>query len=198
MGIKKTIKRAIDTFGDVSSPTRMNSDDKTTCATHTDEGYGEICNADYRGGGNFTSPSRTNNQLPKQTTPSSKPMLGDRVLSEALLTDILVMSPLKGSNDDKRKDLTGSDDSGWEPVTDIEASGELASGGQAGAAGGQDRSRVVSLPSRDSDMRPLSRAFEDEIGQWALPSIPKRTGPLKKEGFKQGITRCVCYFFVIS
>lgn len=111
-------------------------------------------------------------------------MLGDRVLSAPLLSDLIRPDETNIRKEFFSRNLSSepSDDLGlnWE-----EQEGEIeVSGDRLKKVG--NRARTQSLPTRE--------VSEDEVGQWALPSIPKSIfdkmpHEQTKAGFKQGLTR---------
>lgn len=173
LGIKKSLKKAMDTFADGNStqttPGRKNGKQFGVTAVGSPSGEQHAHPA------TASSPFKTN-----------KPVLGDRVMSETLLADLV------SGEDDLRLHPDGLRDFGyprgdWEQhPADIEAPSSPPV---------QAQPRGNSLPTRDAGMhRGLSEGFEDEVGQWALPSIPKamldrRPSEPVKKGFKQGLTR---------
>lgn len=174
LGIKKSIKRAIDTFGDSAG---IGDDEGNEFSGPSSRPASELP---------MSSSMSTQSTLGTSQTRTTKPMLGDRVLSAPLLSDLL----LPEIDEDASTRSIENAYTKYQAGDDIEAPAateELLStrGGRA------NRGRAASLPSHESDVFNLP---DDEIGQWALPSIPKKildkrpTEP-PKLGFKQGLTR---------
>lgn len=173
LGITKSIKKAIDTFGDFRednqksrSPDRSKSRDSVDRVFMTPN----LANSHSV----FTAVSES---APRST--SNKPVLGDRILSAPLLSELIqddseqiILSECSPET------LTGPGGVFLEqdPV-DIEAGGESKL---------PHRPRTQSLPSHDC---------EDEVGQWGKPSLPKKildrrpSEQQKKNGFQLGLTR---------
>jgi hypothetical protein len=184
-------------FGDsqsgASSPVRGNSSDYSVS-----DAKGRAASEST---GNATTPLRSGKKpSAKQATPtqSSKPILGDRVLSAPLLSDLLRVHADDDEYGDESVPGPGSPIAGnWEQATDIEAQSEELGESSRGGSGGLSRG-VASPPpsSHDSEhlQSPQPSSVLDEVGQWALPSIPKTRlekhgGEPVKKGFKQGITK---------
>ena len=171
LGIKKSLKKAMDTFGDNNSthasPPRENGEQFGAAAGGSPDGDQGVHPASV-----------------SSAFKSRKPVLGDRVMSETLLSDLVSAEDDLHFHPDGCRDLSVD----WEQHhADIEA--------PASPAIQAHRPRGCSVPAHDACVhRGLSESFEDEVGQWALPSIPKamlnrRPSEPVKKGFKQGLTR---------
>ena len=177
LGIKKSIQRAIDNFGE-NSPTRSKSRDASVVDAQDTEILQNRSSISQRSTLGLSSSAR-----------SDKPILGDRVRSAPLLSELLQIEPDEDSKDNLYEEYVDDSygtDNIWDANVDVEAPEQNS-----------DRPRLRSLPSRESTTRESDfRRSLDGAGQWAMPSLSKtmlEKRPIEppKKSFKLGLTRLI-------